>query len=61
MENKLERNEQNNFMDTFVKTDNVLNDMCNIIESQEKRHIKRLMLHLFKELVNRLSNCRGRT
>ena len=40
MENKLERNEQNNFMDTFVKTDNVLNDMCNIIESSREAAYK---------------------
>jgi conserved hypothetical protein len=40
MENKLERNEQNDFMDTFVKTDNVLNDMCNIIESSREAAYK---------------------
>ena len=40
MENKLERNEQNNFMDTFVKTDNVLNDMCHIIESSREAAYK---------------------
>ena len=36
MENKLEKNDQNNFMDNFVKTDNMLKDMCGIIESSQK-------------------------
>ena len=33
MENKLEKNEQNIIMDNFVKTDDILNDMCGIIDS----------------------------
>ena len=33
MENKLIGNGQNNFMNDFVKTDNILKDMCEIIES----------------------------
>ena len=36
MENKLEKNVQNSFMDNFVKTDDILNDMCGIIESSQK-------------------------
>lgn len=28
MENKLEKIGQNNFMDNFVKTDDILKDMC---------------------------------
>lgn len=32
MENKLEKIGQNNFMDNFVKTDDILKDMCGIIE-----------------------------
>ena len=36
MENKLEKNEQNIIMDNFVKTDDILNDMCGIIESSQK-------------------------
>ena len=36
MENKLEKIGQNNFMDNFVKTDDILNDMCGIIESSQK-------------------------
>ena len=36
MENKLEKIGQNNFMDNFVKTDDILNDMCGIIESLQK-------------------------
>ena len=33
MENNLK---QNSLMDHFVKTDNILNDMCGIIESSQK-------------------------
>ena len=33
MENKLEKIGQNSFMDNFVKTDDILKDMCEIIES----------------------------
>ena len=33
MENKLEKFGKNSFMDNFVKTDDILNDMCGIIES----------------------------
>ena len=36
MDNKLEKNGQNSFMDNFVKTDDILNDMCGIIESSQK-------------------------
>ena len=36
MEHKLEKNGQNSFMDKFVKTDDILNDMCGIIESSQK-------------------------
>ena len=36
MENKLEKIGQNNFMDNFVKTDDILKDMCGIIESSQK-------------------------
>ncbi len=35
MENKLERIRQNNLMDNFVKTDDILKDMCGIIESSQ--------------------------
>ena len=31
MKNKLEKIGQNSFMDNFVKTDDILNDMCGII------------------------------
>jgi len=40
MENKLEKNEQNSFMDNFVKTDDVLKDMCGIIESSREAAYK---------------------
>ena len=36
MENKLEKIGQNSFMDNFVKTDDILNNMCGIIESSQK-------------------------
>ena len=36
MENKLEKFGQNSFMGNFVKTDDILNDMCGIIESSQK-------------------------
>lgn len=36
MENKSEKDRQNNPMDNFVKTDDILNDMCKIIESSQK-------------------------
>ena len=36
MENKLEKIGQNSFMDNFVKTDDILNDMRGIIESSQK-------------------------
>lgn len=36
MENKLEKIGQSSFMDNFVKTDNILKDMCGIIESSQK-------------------------
>ena len=36
MENKLGKIGQNSFMDNFVKTDDILKDMCEIIESSQK-------------------------
>lgn len=36
MKNKLEKIGQNSFRDNFVKTDDILNDMCGIIESSQK-------------------------
>lgn len=36
MENKLIDVDQNNIMDNFVKTDDILKDMCGIIESSQK-------------------------
>ena len=36
MENKLINSGQNSFMDNFVKTDDILKDMCGIIESSQK-------------------------
>ena len=37
MDNKLEKISQNSFMDNFVKTDDILKDMCGITESLQKR------------------------
>ncbi len=36
MGNNLEKIRQNNFMDHFIKTDDILKDMCGIIESAQK-------------------------
>lgn len=36
MENKLSNIGQNSVMANFVKTDNILKDMCGIIESSQK-------------------------
>ncbi len=36
MENKSEKVEQNSLIDNFAKTDNILKDMCEIIESSQK-------------------------
>lgn len=36
MENKLEKIGQNSFTDNYVKTDDILKDMCGIIESSQK-------------------------
>ena len=36
MDNKPEKIDQNNFVDSFVKTDDILKDMCGIIESSQK-------------------------
>ena len=36
MENKLQSAGQNSIMDNFVKTDDILKDMCGIIESSQK-------------------------
>ena len=36
MENKLKKIGQNSFMDNFVKTDDIVKDMCGIIESSQK-------------------------
>ncbi len=44
MRNNLEKIRQNNFMDHFVKTDDILKDMCGIIESSQNLRI-RLLTH----------------
>ena len=36
MENKLKKIGQNSLMDNFVKTDDILKDMCGIIETSQK-------------------------
>ena len=44
MENKLEKIGQNSFMDNFVKTDDILKDMCGLSSPHKKLHI-RLSIH----------------
>ena len=46
MENKLDKIGQNNFMDNFVKTDDVLRDMCGIIESSREAAYKAVNIAL---------------
>ena len=36
MDNKLDKIDKNNFVDSFVKTDDILKDMCGIIEASQK-------------------------
>ena len=65
MENKLEKIGQNNFMDNFVKTDDILKDMCGIIESSQKLHIERSIQRLYREIGSlvielQVKNCRAR-
>ena len=66
MENKLEKIGQNNFMDNFVKTDDILKDMCGIIESSQKaayRAVNTTLIQRIGSLVIELQvkNCRART
>ena len=61
MENKLEKIGQNSFMDNFVKTDDILNDMCGIIESSQKAAYQAVNTLLRAEkLVDWLQNSRRR-
>ena len=46
MENHLEKIGQNSFMDNFVKTDDVLKDMCEIIESSRQAAYKAVNVSL---------------
>ena len=67
MENKLEKIGQNNFMDNFVKTDDILKDMCGIIRiftkscisggqyNADNREIGSLVIE------SQVKNCRART
>ena len=48
MKNKLEKIGQNRFMDFFVKTDDILNDMCGLLNPHKKLYIRQSILHLFK-------------
>ena len=59
MENKLEKIGQNNFMDNFVKTDEILKDMCGIIESSKKAAY-RAVNTLLVQRVDWLQNSRRR-
>ena len=46
MENKLEKISQNSFMDNFVKTDDILKDMCGITESLQKGEYPKVCVNL---------------
>ena len=48
MENALEKFSQNSFMDDFVKTDDILNDMCGIIESAQKAAYQEVNITLIR-------------
>ena len=52
MENKLEKISQNSFMDNFVKTDDILKDMCGITESLQKVAYRTVNRDRFKFCVN---------
>lgn len=65
MENKLEKIGQNNFMDNFVKTDDILKDMCGIIESSQKAAYRAVNTTLIQRnwLLGyklQVKNCRAR-
>ena len=58
MENNLK---QNSLMDQFVKTDNILNDMCGIIESSQKAAYQAVNIALVQRnwLIGRNTGERG--
>ena len=61
MDNKLQKTGQNSLMDNFVKTDDILNDMCGIIESSQKAAYQAVNTTLIqKKLAAWVSNCRRR-
>ena len=48
MDNKSTSNEQSNLLSSFVKTDNILNDMSEIIESSQKAAYKAINIALLQ-------------
>lgn len=48
MDNKSTNNEQSNLLSSFVKTDNILNDMSEIIESSQKAAYKAINIALLQ-------------
>lgn len=64
MENKLEKIDQNSFMDNFVKTDDILKDMCGIIESSQKAAYRAVNTTLIQRsslvIELQVKNCRAR-
>lgn len=65
MDNKTEKINQNNIVDSFVKTDDILKDMCGIIESSQKaayRAVNTTLIQRIGFLVIELQvkNCRAR-
>ena len=61
MENKLEKIDQNSFMDNFVKTDDILKDMCGIIESSQKAAYRAVNTTLINALIAEISGYTYRT
>ena len=65
MENKLEKIGKNSFMDNFVKTDDILNDMCGLLSPHKKLHIEQSIQRLYREIGSlvielQVKNCRAR-
>ncbi len=54
MENKPIDADQNNMMNTFVKTDDILKDMCGIIESSQKAAYQAVNTVLVRRNVGRV-------
>lgn len=58
MKNKLEKIGQNSFMNNFVKTDDILNAMCGIIESSQKAVYQAVNTLLVQRNISSQCYCR---